>query len=172
VVIRTAASREAATRSPSESRLPVDEFVHPVPLAALALLIVNDHYLKTLELPVWLVGKLSDVAGVIFFPLLLTAVWDTLAFFFNRAAALLGARIRVDEQLRRWKLFAACAVTAVCLGSIQLFAPAVELYTGLVGALGFPSVVDMDPTDLLALLLLPIPYLIGRQRIAVRERRG
>jgi hypothetical protein len=162
--------RAAAVGEERVSRLPLDEFVHPVPLTALALLVLNDHLLKGGDqLPIWLTGKLSDLAGVVFFPLLLTALGDTLAYGCNRLAAAIGLRIRLDDRLRRWKLIAACALSAVIFGSIQLFAPAVEIYTGLVGALGFPSAVDMDPTDLVALLLLPVPYLIGMRRIAARD---
>ena len=44
-------------------------------IAALALLVANDHVLKGSGwAPGWLTGKLSDVAGLIFFPLLLVAL--------------------------------------------------------------------------------------------------
>jgi len=148
----------------------VGEFVHPVPLVALALLALNDHVLKGWDvLPPWLAGKLSDFAGVVFFPLLLTALANTLAACFNRFAEVAGLPMRFDDQLRRWKLIVACAATAVILASIQLIAPAVEIYTGLVGALGFPSVVAMDPTDILALVLLPVPYIVGMRRIGAHR---
>ena len=47
--------------------------LHPVILAAIALFVVNDHLFKPAH-PGWLTGKLSDVAGPIFFPVLLAAV--------------------------------------------------------------------------------------------------
>ena len=40
---------------------------------AIALFVVNDHVFKPAH-PGWLTGKLSDVAGLIFFPVLLAAV--------------------------------------------------------------------------------------------------
>lgn len=43
---------------------------HPVAIAAVATLALNDHVLKH-AYPGFLTGKLSDVAGMIFFPLLL-----------------------------------------------------------------------------------------------------
>jgi hypothetical protein len=53
----------------------LDALLHPVPLAALALLLVNDHVLKASH-PGWLSGKLSDVAGLILLPFMLLAAWD------------------------------------------------------------------------------------------------
>jgi hypothetical protein len=47
--------------------------LHPVVLAAIACFLVNDHVLKPSH-PGWFTGKLSDVAGLIFFPVLIAAV--------------------------------------------------------------------------------------------------
>ena len=49
--------------------------LHPVVLAALALLILNDHVLKQAA-PSPVTGKLSDVAGLIVLPVLLVAAWE------------------------------------------------------------------------------------------------
>jgi hypothetical protein len=46
---------------------------HPYSVAAAVTLAVNDHILKGLA-PGWLTGKLSDFAGLFFFPYLLTLV--------------------------------------------------------------------------------------------------
>ena len=51
---------------------------HPVTIAAVALLLMNDHVLKS----AWrssATGKLSDVAGLVFFPLLLGALIGSVA---------------------------------------------------------------------------------------------
>jgi len=49
--------------------------LHPLPLAAILVTAVNDHLLKGSGLlPGWLTGKLSDFAGLFFFPLLVAAV--------------------------------------------------------------------------------------------------
>lgn len=53
----------------------LDSLVHPVPLAALVVLVVNDHVLKPNQ-PGWLSGKLSDFAVMVLLPLLLLAAWD------------------------------------------------------------------------------------------------
>jgi hypothetical protein len=46
-----------------------------VPLAALAVLVINDHVLKA-DQPGWLSGKLSDFAIMVLLPFLLLAAWD------------------------------------------------------------------------------------------------
>ena len=48
---------------PGKRALPAGELFHPVTLAALALLVVNDRVLKG-ALPGAVTGKLSDVAGL------------------------------------------------------------------------------------------------------------
>lgn len=47
--------------------------LHPVTLAALTTLVLNDHVLKW-TWPGWITGKLSDVAGLILVPIVLAAV--------------------------------------------------------------------------------------------------
>ncbi|HEX8024688.1 MAG TPA: hypothetical protein VF484_00640, partial [Candidatus Limnocylindrales bacterium] len=60
------------------SAVPGEALVHPVSLAAIALLVVNDHVLKAMA-PGVVTGKLSDFAGLAFFPLLLIGVWELIA---------------------------------------------------------------------------------------------
>src|SRR5262245_53546805 len=51
------------------------DLAHPVPLAAVGVLALNAHLLKgSGVLPGALTGKLSDFAGLFFFPLLLAAI--------------------------------------------------------------------------------------------------
>ncbi len=47
---------------------------HPATWLSIALLLVNDHVLKVLY-PSWITGKLSDFAGLFFFPFLLALAW-------------------------------------------------------------------------------------------------
>ena len=60
--------------------VPGAQLLHPMVIGAIAIFIVNDHVLKPAA-PGWLTGKLSDVAGLIFFPVLAAAVaeliWPT-----------------------------------------------------------------------------------------------
>jgi len=53
----------------------LDALVHPVPLAAVMMLLWNDHVFKITN-PGWLSGKLSDIAGLIVVPFVLLAAWD------------------------------------------------------------------------------------------------
>ena len=46
---------------------------HPVSLLALVVMVINDHLLKQ-TYGSWLTGKLSDAAGLIFFPALVAIV--------------------------------------------------------------------------------------------------
>jgi hypothetical protein len=55
-------------------------------LAAIAVFIFNDHVLKP-AYPGWLTGKLSDVAGLIFFPVLVASVAELVAPAARRHAA-------------------------------------------------------------------------------------
>lgn len=51
------------------------DLLHPLPLSAVALLALNDHLLKASSwAPRALTGKLSDFAGLFFFPILLVAM--------------------------------------------------------------------------------------------------
>jgi hypothetical protein len=60
--------------------------LHPVILAAIALFIVNDHVFKP-AYPGWLTGKLSDVAGLVFFPVLVASIAELVAPAVRRHAA-------------------------------------------------------------------------------------
>ncbi|MFZ9889678.1 MAG: hypothetical protein ACO3JL_19455, partial [Myxococcota bacterium] len=57
--------------------LPLTLLLRPWPMTALLVLAINDHALKGAGvLPSWVVGKLSDFAGLVFFPLLLVTLWN------------------------------------------------------------------------------------------------
>ena len=146
----------------SDEGLPVSELAHPLSLVALTLLVLNDHFLKGAGLlPGWVTGKLSDFAGLIFFPLLLTSLLNTGAHFLNQAARLLGLQFTLDEGLRPWKIWSALGCSALVFSAIQISPTAVQLYRGFVHFFGFSAVVTMDPSDLIALIVLPIPYRIA-----------
>jgi hypothetical protein len=95
--------------------------LHPVSLAAIALLIVNDHVLKA-AWPGALTGKLSDLAGLAFFPLLLAAV----------------AR-EARPALRLRPTVAVCALlTALVFAAIKVLPLAGDAYRVGLGALQWP----------------------------------
>ncbi len=137
--------------------LPLGELVQPLPLAAMAVLALNDHVLKASGLlPEWLTGKLSDFAGLFFFPLLCTALVDT---------ALALVRAPWDPTLRRWKAALACVATGVGFAATELSPAAAAAYAELVTRIGIPSRSTADPTDLIALVMLPAAYGIARRHV-------
>lgn len=104
--------------------VPGAALLHPVALGAIALLIANDHVLKA-AFPSVLTGKLSDFAGMLFFPAMLqsAAEWLRLAPWGDRRVA-----------------WACAALTALGFGVVKTWPPA--------GA-AFGTI--SDPTDLVAL---------------------
>ncbi len=148
-----------------DTGLPVEELAHPLPLLAMALLGVNDHLLKGSGwVPGWLTGKLSDFAGLFFFPLFVTATADTALYL---AFRLSGGRTP-RYSLRMWKLYAAASFTAVIFVPLKLSDRWGTLY---IEAMHLLDVLDLfggfqvtrDPTDLLALVMLPLAVLFGRR---------
>jgi hypothetical protein len=112
--------------------------LHPVALAALAVLVLNDHVWKA-RYPGWLTGKLSDVAGLIVFPLVACAF----------------ARVAVRARPER-VLAAAIAATMIGFALVKLWPQATHACAVAMGALQTPLspspvTIMRDPTDLLAL---------------------
>lgn len=145
--------------------------VAPVSLAAIAVLVINDHVLKA-AVPGVVTGKLSDVAGMIFFPLLVAAALE-------QVGVRHGARTIV----------AAAVATGAVFAAVKLWAPAGDAYRvglaalqwplrALVAPLGeaLPALgrvhLTADPTDLVALpaLLVPLTASRGRSRASSRRR--
>ena len=171
--LRTLRRVLAGEDGPGRSALPAGEFLHPVPLMALAVLVINDHYLKGGGLiSAQVTGKLSDIAGLLFFPLLCTAAWDLILLAVFRAGA------AIDFSLNRWKLRASCIVTGAMFAATKLSQSVADWCAGVLGAMGIPSTIIADPTDLVALASLAVAYGLGRRhirrvplgRIAVLER--
>jgi len=134
---------------------PPSGLLHPLALAAIALLIVNDHVLKA-RYPGWLTSKLSDVAGLVFFPLLLRALLaPILRLVPGRRAHAIG----------RERLLIACvAITALAFAAIKLAAPATAACEQLLGALrGGRVEIVRDPTDLIALPCVLVALWIARR---------
>lgn len=129
----------------------------PIALAAIALLVINDHVLKT-HFAGMMTGKLSDFAGMIFFPLLL-------------AAALEQVGVRRGQRT----VVAAAIATGLVFAAVKLWDPAGDAYrlglaalqwpfraiAALVQSHGLPSLgrapLVADATDLVALPALAIP---------------
>jgi hypothetical protein len=164
----TASARAAAGIGPEwrGAALPGDGLLHPFAAASVALLLVNDHVLKS-TVPSWWTGKLSDVAALIVLGLVIQA-----------AAELLGAPI--GRRVLGWSL----VTSGVALVAIKLVPVAGELYRWSLGAAQWipaaigaalgghpaPGVVPValtrDPTDLLALPVLFVAWFLFRDRHA------
>jgi hypothetical protein len=118
-------------------------FRHPLVIFSIALLLVNDHILKAV-VPSDLTGKLSDFAGLFFFPFLLATLLEWLA------RRLPFARNARPETL----LLASFALCALVFASVKVFPGANAAVRLALGALfGAPVFIALDPTDLAALLV-------------------
>lgn len=141
---------------------PGDRLAHVVPLTAMVMVVLNNQWWKYAYNNVW-TGKLSDVGGLVFFPLLLVAALEVArGRVLSRRAVILCA------------LATACAFTAV-----QLWAPATAAYGhGVGGPLWLARTVGAwlhgaaapmyrpvcsvaDPSDLLALPALLVALWVG-----------
>jgi hypothetical protein len=132
---------------------------HPLSWLAVAILLCNDHLFKAL-IPSWLTGKLSDFAGLFFFPFVLAAL-----------LSLPLDRLRVSPH-RAGGL--AVFLTGISFALIKL-APAINLLAGelLSRVTGLRTIFTLDPTDLLALsMLFPARWLWKQPTQVIRKRVG
>jgi hypothetical protein len=131
---------------------------HPLTLASIALLVLNDHLLK-LAYPSLLTGKLSDFAGLFFFPYLLAALFALAGLGLARLPFAAGLRRRADIGMPWAPTIAGYLLTA-CLFSVVKLDPGLNAaVSGLLQSLfGLPVQIARDPTDLVALLALIPSY--------------
>jgi hypothetical protein len=123
----------------------IPELFAPLPLAAVALLALNDHVLKA-RFPGPVTGKLSDVAGCFVLPLFLSAA---LSFAVPGRARL---RIAVGA-----------IATVVLFASVKLW-PAAAAFVAAALSLGAGrSRIVCDPTDLAALPLVALAVRYARR---------
>lgn len=161
----------ASPRVTSRPRpVPADGLLHPVSLLALGLLLLNDHALKA-AWPGLLTGKLSDVAGLVVFPLVVVAAWETFLVAVRRwrgpiARPLALAVVATGVTFTLVKTTPSGALAAgwlLGLGQWLLSLP-IHLVAGTPVAPVMPTAIVVDPTDLLALPCLAIAVWIGRSR--------
>jgi len=134
------------------------EFFAPLPLAALALLVINDVWLKALFHNA-ATGKLSDVAVCFLMPLFLSELLG-LAFAWPASR-----RLRV-----------AGAATALIFTALEIVPPVTRLALDVLSVVG-PALgihgrfrMTADWTDLFCLLSIPLAVRYGERRVAVRRR--
>jgi len=128
------------------SQSPRNPLESPFWWLALVTLLLNDHVLKTAGvLPGVLTGKLSDFAGLVVAPVLLVALLR---------ATSLRARL------------AGFGAVAAGFSVVKLSAAAAGAAAAALGAIGIPSRIIADPTDLIALAVLPAAFLLTTPRPA------
>ena len=132
---------------------PGDLLLSPWALVSVAVILINDHVLKD-AFGNTLTGKLSDIAGVFLFPLLLLSVLKVLR------------RSLVGRAAIAWSI----SVTGIGFAAVKMVAPVGDAYEWVIGFLrwaagGFrgdilPILVFRDPSDLLVLPILFASYLV------------
>ena len=141
--------------------------LHPVVLAAIACFVVNDHVLKPAN-PGWLTGKLSDVAGLIFFPVLIAAVAELVKPVARRhAAATLLLAVTITGLT-----YVAMLVVPAGGDGYRWFIGIVQWPFRIAGAIAagapLPAIAPVrfaaDPTDLITLPALLVPLVLAIRR--------
>jgi len=113
---------------------------HPLSLISIAVLLLNDHVLKVVS-PSWLTGKLSDFAGLFFFPFITAA---GLSFVFSR----FNLSSRQIGQI-------SFGIVAIWFVLLKTFPPinhlTVQLSSSLIGS---PTYFVLDASDVIGLMAL------------------
>ncbi len=118
--------------------------LHPLVVGSIAVLLLNDHYLKT-EYPGWLTGKVSDFSGLVFFPLLLGVL----------IAFITGSRhSQAIASMATLAWFTAIKTSGGVAGLTE---------SGVEAVLGLPIRIIADPSDLIALPMVGVGWAIWRR---------
>lgn len=155
---RVTASLATNARSSWRERLRLPEFFAPLPLAAVGLLALNDHVLKS-AYGNWITGKLSDVAICFFLPLFVSAL-----------LGLAGTATRGTQRV-----FAGCAIAAAVFVGQEMvpaiaaaFCRVMPLFSEPLGGSG-SCVLTRDPSDLACLAMIPVAGAYGLRRLLGTE---
>ncbi|MGE0631871.1 MAG: hypothetical protein AB7O96_05660 [Pseudobdellovibrionaceae bacterium] len=135
----------------TQSNQKYDFFIHPLPLGAVILTAVNDHYLKY-QFPGLISGKLSDFAGLFFFPLFLSALILVLSRTFGQ-----------DKKISPTLLLVTIAFTDILFIAFKLSPSLCHNFAEWFSEFFFPIAITPDPSDLLALLSSFACYFFGKE---------
>jgi hypothetical protein len=120
---------------------------HPLILTGIFLVAVNDHILKQSVLAGAVTGKLSDFAGLFFFPFLLLDLLSLLRRNWQDSTAL---------------FLGAATFTGFAFVALKCSHEALGLYRSLYGLMDLRVSVVRDLTDLTALIMLPLAASLHR----------
>ena len=171
----TSVHAQSLLATASSRTVPGDALLHPIVALAVGLLLVNDHVLKAAS-PSPLTGKLSDFAGLAFFPLLLVSLWE----------------VATDARGSwKWPSIRPLAVATVATAAVFIAAKTTLVGNGsLAAAMGWmqwaatsvitaiaqfptqaprPVEIAQDPTDLVALPALFLAGVVGYRRASARR---
>lgn len=124
---------------------------HPISIAAVMLLLLNDHVLKALW-PSWWTGKFSDFAGLVFAPFLLTI---PLAHLLPHQSSRHANRVG-------WIALSLTGITFALIKTVPAYnATAIRMLEALTQT---HIAIQLDPTDLLALPSLFVGWYLWTQR--------
>lgn len=165
-----------------------DGLLHPLVLASLALLVLNDHVFKSAAVgSSWslLTGKLSDVCGVLFLPVLLVSGVELL----SAARGRFSRRPRSSAGVAHVGVaIAAAAFVAIFFALMKTVPPVGALYAHALGALQWPvlAVVALasgedvpglrpvrhvlDASDVVVVPLAFVVVWLQRRRVAAAQR--
>jgi hypothetical protein len=145
-------------------RAPGDLLVRPPAVVALIVLVVNDHVVKH-RWPGLLSGKLSDIAGLVFLPLLAVSLYE-----------LARAAVRRPWRVGDRGVLAVVAVAAFGFAATKLSTAVGATYGDVLGWLRWPMsghwshvAISRDPTDVLC---TPGAIVVWIESRRVREVRG
>lgn len=120
---------------------------HPLSLAAIGLLMLNDHLLRWMW-PSWWTGKVGDFAWLLFAPFML-------------AAGLAWVLPLKDPARERWSIGLAVGGVGVVFVMFKLIGGFVEMATRIFTyAFHTPVLITRDPSDLVALPSLLLAYFL------------
>jgi hypothetical protein len=136
-----------------------DALLHPVAIAAVVLLVLNDHVLKG-AYPGPITGKVSDFAGLVFFPLALQAAWE-FAWFRTATTRLASDRVLLTACVATGVVFTAAKTLPAANTAVSL---ALSNLQHWLWSLPGSVPVALDPTDLVALPALIVAFALGHQR--------